>query len=160
MSIQLCKTQQHRQDKKVTWIEIQKIKVIFWLFACTAGITVISICMYPIHCLHSSKLRLPGGVHVESRSFHTSRDTVHPRREIHHGLSTALHILYVVFYLFFVTVCQCILRRWCRRRWACQAHVHGGDVQRGGAHCTPLCHVLRPMVSEQLVPKFFPDDVE
>lgn len=110
-------------------------------------------CVPPIMPL---MLKVPEGrnLHVESVFSHQQGQCSPP--EIHHGLSTELHTIYVVFYLFFVTVCKCVLRRWCRR-WACQAHVHGGDVQRSGAHGTPLCYVLRPMVSEQLmlVTKFF-----
>lgn len=76
---------------------------------------------------------------------------------IHHGLSTESYTVRIVFNLFFVTVRLRALRRRCRR-WARKAHVHGGDVQRGCAQHTPLCHVLRPVVSERVnvsVAKFF-----
>lgn len=82
--------------------------------------------------------------------FHSSREPVQPPRETRHGLCTELHTLHVAFYIFIVAVYRRVLRRRCRRRWTRQAHVHGGHVQRGGAHCPPLCHVLRPVVSEEL----------
>lgn len=126
------------------------------LIAQTAGTPRIPISTCPIQSPHSFEFILPGGVHAERRSFHsTPAGTLFTHRETHHGSSIELHTLYIALYLYsFVAFLQCILRRGCRGRWACQAHIHGGDVQRGGAHRTPLCHVLRPMVSEQL-PSFF-----
>ena len=116
------------------------------------------MCVCPIRSSHSLKPRLSGGVDAESRFSHycSGGDTVDPPREIHHGLNAEFCTFYYVLYLcFYVSFLQCILRRGCRGRWACQAHVHGGHVQRGSAHRTPLCHVLRPVVSERTVTKFF-----
>lgn len=63
-----------------------------------------------------------------------------------HGFCTESHTAHFEFNLFFVTVRLRALPRRCRGR-ARQAHLHGGDVQRSRAHCAPLCHVLRSVVS-------------
>lgn len=63
-----------------------------------------------------------------------------------HGFCTESHTAHFEFNLFVVTVRLRALPRRCRGR-ARQALLHGGDVQRSRAHCAPLCHVLRPVVS-------------
>lgn len=74
--------------------------------------------------------------------------TVRSPTGIHHrhGFCTESHAAHFEFNLFVVTVRLRALPRRCRGR-ARQALLHGGDVQRSRAHCAPLCHVLRPLVS-------------
>lgn len=83
-----------------------------------------------------------------SSSATSSRGTVRSSTGIHHhGFSTESHTAHThEFNLFLVTVRLRALPRRCRGR-ARQAHLYGGDVQQCSAHCAPLCHVLRPVVS-------------
>lgn len=88
----------------------------------------------------------PGGVGLFLLAL--TAGTVRSPTGIHHrhGFCTESHAAHSEFNLFFVTVRLRALPRRCRGR-ARKAHLHGGDVQRSRAHCAPLCHVLRPVVS-------------
>lgn len=115
---------------------------------CPYAAVVSSILEHPIQVWHSLSQRLPEG-RARRKSVLSHQQGHRSAAEIHHGFISAPHTRFVAFYSLVVTACWCFMRPWSRRRWACQAHVHGGYVQRGGAHCTPLCHVLRSMVSKR-----------
>ena len=109
-------------------------------------------CLLLIHSAPPSRLALPEGACTWTFFLqYTSRDThTHAHTHPHHGSCTEPHSGVVVVYLFSLAAfLRCVLRHGRRRRWTRQALIHGGDVQRGGAHRSTLCHVLRPVVSEQ-----------